>query len=43
MSRKMIVAMIFVATSFVLGGLVPESQALEAVVATTVVKKNRQN
>ena len=39
MSRKMIVATLFVATAFVLGGLVPESQAIEAVVATKVVKK----
>ena len=39
MVRKMIAVMIFAATAFVLGGLVPESQAVEAVVATTVVKK----
>jgi hypothetical protein len=35
----MIVATLFVATAFALGGLVPESQAVEAVVATKVVKK----
>ena len=39
MGTKIIALMIFVATTFVLGGLVPESQALEAVVATKVVKK----
>jgi len=39
MVRKKIAVMIFVATAFVLGSLVPESQAVEAVVATTVVKK----
>ena len=39
MVRKKIAVMIFAATAFVLGGLVPESQAVEAVVATTVVKK----
>ena len=39
MVRKKIAVIIFVATAFVLGSLVPESQAIEAVVATTVVKK----
>ena len=39
MVRKKIAVMFFVATAFVLGSLVPESQAVEAVVATTVVKK----
>ncbi len=39
MVRKKIAVMIFVATAFVLTSFVPESQAVEAVVATSVVKK----
>jgi len=39
MGTKIVAVMIFVATTFVLGGLVPESQALEAVVSTKIVKK----
>jgi OOP family OmpA-OmpF porin len=39
MGKKGMAVMIFVATAFFLGGLAPQSQALEAVVATKVVKK----
>ena len=39
MVRKRMAVMIFVAAVFFIGGLVPQSQALEAVVATKVVKK----
>ena len=39
MGKKIIAVMMFVAMTFVFGAVVPESQAVEAVVATTVVKR----
>ena len=39
MGKKIFAVMMFVAMTFVFGAVVPESQAVEAVVATTVVKR----